>query len=344
MSDLLATAVRLSEEELAALSNADLVVLADLVSVETGEEIVKESDRERALEAQLAGDLDDEYVEGVDEALAEELGLAPPEMTGDEAFAVVKGTGDRLERDLEGDRGGRVNDLLLAGIGASMLLGRAQGMAAMRAAGVPASSLTGVGASLSLADQAAMASLSGQQLFWIGRLWNDHLSAKIIATISREALGRGLGRLEVGRIVRGVVDGSFPGVRVPGTWNGSSEGYFTMLAGTVRNQATNFGVLETFHEAGVKKYQIQAVLDKRTSAICNMMHGREFTVETGRRIAAARIEAETPEDARAAAPWISPAQAQDLPGFDESPEDALARAGVAVPPFHGNCRTTIVPS
>jgi hypothetical protein len=117
-----------------------------------------------------------------------------------------------------------------------------------------------------------------------------------------------------------------------------------MLAGTVRNQATNFGLLESFAEAGVKRYRIAAVLDQRTTVICQMMDGREFEVSTGRRIANARMDADDPDAARAAAPWLSPAQVEALPNFETSPEEALANAGVAVPPFHGHCRTTVVPS
>lgn len=343
-SNWLAVAVRLSKEDLERLSDAELLAFADLVGMETGEELVKVSDRERAIERQLAGDLDEEYVDGVDEALAAELGLAPAEMTADEAVAVVSGTGGRLERDLEGERGARMEQLLVVALAASAFLGRASGIAALRAAGVPPERLGAVGASLNLADQAAMAALSAQQLFWIGRVWSDHLSKTISATISREALARGLGRAEVGGIVRGVVRGTFPSVRVPGTWPGSSEGYFTMLAGTVRSQATNYGLLETFAEAEVRRYQISAVMDQRTTEICQMMDGRTFSVEVGRRIAAARMDAEDPEEARAAAPWLKPAQVELLPGFEESPEEALANAGVAVPPFHGLCRTTVIPA
>lgn len=341
MSSWLEHAVRLSKEDIEALSNAELVALADHVAAETGAEILKENDRERAVEAQLASDLDEEYVDGVDEALADELGVAPEELTADEATAVVKGVGDRLEADLAGERGDRMGELLAAGIGATLLLGRGSGIDALTAVGV---SVSGVGATLSLADRAAMDAMAGQNLFWIGKLYPEHLSSRITATISREALARGLGRADVARILRGVVTGEVAGVAVPGTWPGSSAGYYRMLAGTVRNQATNFALLETFEEAGVERYVIQAVLDQRTSTICQMMHGREFSVSTGRRIANARVEADTPEDARAAAPWLTTAQVENLPGFNEAPEEALARAGVAVPPFHGNCRTTVVPA
>jgi hypothetical protein len=341
MDPILEAAVGLSEAEVAALDDRTLVALADAVEAHVGgDPIVKESDRERALEREMTRELDDEYLESFDEAIEPELALHPEELTADEAGMVVRGVGDRIEADLEGDRGVRMREIVGVGAAAMMVLGRRAGIAGIADSGRPTAGISG---SLSLPDRAAVSALSGQQLFWIGRLWNDHLSKTISATVRREALGVGLGREEVGRIMRGVLDGSVPGVAVPGAWRGGSESYFTMLAGTVRNQASNFGALDTFVEAGVTRYRIVAVLDRRTSRICNFMHGRTFEVRTGVRNMTARLEAETPEDARAAAPWRSVEQTELLPGFSENPEDALARAGMALPPYHGNCRTTITP-
>lgn len=339
MSNVLAVASRLSAEEISRLSDADLVALADAFESETGVPILKETDRERALESQMATDLDEEYVDAVDEALDAELELAPEEMQTDEALVVVAGVGNRLEDDLAGVRGDRMAETLLAGIAAALSLGRRAGSALVRAAGGG-----DVGTDLTADDVLHVDALAGQQLWWIGRLYPDSLSRRIAATVSAEGVEAGLGRERVGQIVRGVVSGEFPGVAVPSTWPGSTKDYHMMLAGTVRNQAANFGALETFSEAGFERYRIEAVLDQRTSAVCRLMHGREFSVSTGLRISSARTNADDPEAAKSAAPWLSERQVEALPGYGEDPEAALARAGVAVPPFHGNCRTTVIPA
>jgi hypothetical protein len=114
-------------------------------------------------------------------------------------------------------------------------------------------------------------------------------------------------------------------VKVPGTWPGSVEGYFTSLAGTVRNQATNQGLIATFVEGGVRRYRIVAVMDKRTSLVCQTMNGRTFEVRAGARLATARLDADNPEAVK------------DLS------QAALERAGMALPPYHGSCRTVISP-
>lgn len=335
------TALGVDRAAIAALSDAELLVLADAVGLAIGEEFVKVSDRERAVERKLTNELDDEYVEGVDLALDAELsGLPADDVAADEAVLAVSGVGSRLERDLEGDRGTRMRDALLAALAAFTLTGRKSGKTLVGESGRSTSSISG---SLTSADRGAVAALADQQLWWIGRFWGEHLSKTISATITREAVVGGLGREEVGRIVRGVVGGTFPGVGVPGTWSGSTEQYFTSLAGTVRNQASNYGVLTTFVEGGVERYRIVAVLDKRTSDVCRLMDGREFSVRTGAKLAADRLDADSPEAVKNVSPWRSATSAETIAGA-ENPEEALSRAGMALPPYHGSCRSSIAPA
>jgi hypothetical protein len=323
---------------IAALSDAELLVLADAVGVALGERIVKDEDRETAIQRKVETELTDEYVAGVDEAAEVELAALPTdEVSSDEAVLAVRGVGERLDRDLEGDRGTRMKDVLLAGLAALTLLGRRTGKARVGASGLTTNA---IGGNLTQVDRSAVESLSEQQLWWIGRFWTGHLSKTISATITREALVGGLGRAEVGRILRGVVGGTFPAVSVPGTFAGGARPYFQMLAGTVRNQASNYGVLSTFVEAGVKRYRIVAVMDKRTSEICTLMDGRSFEVRVGAKLAADRLEAATPDAVKEISPWRSAESARTIAG-DENPEEALARVGMSLPPYHGHCRTTI---
>jgi hypothetical protein len=339
-AQIVETALGVTADQIAALSDAELLVLADAVGLATGEEIVKVSDREKAIERKMRTVLTEDYEEGVDEALAAELpGLPEDEVSTDEASLLLADVGRRLDADLAGERGDRMRDALLAGVAALLLIGRKSGKAAVAATGRPTSTISG---SLTQVDREAVAALSEQQLWWIGRLWNDHLSKTISATVTREALVAGLGREEVGRIVRGVVGGTFPAAKVPGTWPGSVEGYFTSLAGTVRNQATNQGLIATFVEGGVRRYRIVAVMDKRTSLVCQTMNNRTFEVRAGARLATARLDAEDPEAVKDLSRWRSAKQVEELTS-EADPEAALERAGMALPPYHGNCRTVISP-
>jgi hypothetical protein len=335
----LRTACECSREDIRRLSDAELLALADAVSAETGEEIVKVTDREEAIERKLARDLAEEYEETLDPAIAAELaGLPEGDIVPDQVNAALGGVETRLQAK------GFAKYGAMAAAAAKVLatIGRRVGRAAVRASG---RSVANVSGDLTLADKSAMDALGGQQVWWIGNFWSDHLSKTISATVTREALVGGLGRVEVGRIVNGVVSGTFPGVAVPKTFNGTPEHYFSSLAGTVRNRASNYGAIATFEEAEVKRYVISAVMDKRTSVICTFMNGRSFSVKSARRLIDRTMEADNPDAVREISPWVSSARAKDIAGEGDagSQEAALDAAGMNLPPYHGKCRTTVVP-
>lgn len=335
----LQTACACSKADIEALSDAELFALSDAVSAETGEEIVKVTDREEAIERALARDLAEEYEETLDPAIAAELADLPEgDILPDQVNAALDGVDTRLQAT-----GFAAYAAIVARAASTIaVIGRRVGRAAVRATG---RSVANVSGDLTLADQSAIAALGNQQTFWIGNLWSDHLSKTISATVTREALVGGLGREEVGRILRGVVDGTFPGVGIPGTFNGTPEQYFTSLTGTVRNRASNYGAIQTFVEAEVKRYQIKAVLDRRTSEICTFMDSREFSVRSAERLIDRTFEAEDPDAVRAISPWVSASKAGVIAGEGDaaSQEVQLEAAGMALPPYHGKCRTTVIP-
>ncbi len=200
--------------------------------------------------------------------------------------------------------------------------------------------------SLTQADQNAIETMALRNVFWVGEFWDVHLSSRISATVSQEALATGLGRREVGRIIAGVISGEFPGVAAPGTWAGSSSQYFEMLSGTVRNVASNFGSISAMEDGQIQTYVVTAVMDERTSEICRFMNGRTFTVRDGRSHVDRLLGASDPEEVKSTAPWVSAAEAQTIAGGGDaaSQRAALASGGLAAPPYHGRCRTVLLPA
>lgn len=71
------------------------------------------------------------------------------------------------------------------------------------------------------------------------------------------------------------------------------------------------------------------------SSICRALHGTVYRVST---LAAQRdaVIGSTPEEAKEIAAWR---RADEVEGLDA---EALAALGVAIPPYHGNCRTILV--
>jgi SPP1 gp7 family putative phage head morphogenesis protein len=63
-----------------------------------------------------------------------------------------------------------------------------------------------------------------------------------------------------------------------GTAAEQTRSYYTMVASTVTARARAYGELRSFELAGIKRYQVQAVLDEITCSSCRFMHGQEFEV------------------------------------------------------------------
>lgn len=327
-----------TEDVLKGLSDEELLVLADSVGKELGRELVEKDERENAIENRMARDLNENYLDDLENAFGEELdAISASGVELSEVNLALSAIGVKLAaRSVSAAR-----EILETGLKSLAKLARR--IASIRFGG---RGPTGVAISGSLAqvDLNAVETLAEQQLWWIGNLWNDHLSRVISATVSREALTVGLGREQVGRILEGVVNGSIRGVAVPKTFRGSTEQYFQALAGTVRNQASNFGSLGAMRDAGFTTYRIQAVLDERTSDVCREMHGKSFRVDDGVKHVERIRGARDPEEYKRVAGWRTAEEVRQISGGgdEESQRKALVAAGVVLPPFHSRCRSVII--
>jgi|GEM_PF-3509824 len=315
------------------LTDEEFVVLADMVGAEVGEEILKQSQREEAVAKRLARELDDTYLDDLLPAIDAEVSQIEGEFDPDRISELTTSIGGRLANPKDLGMG----ETAAAAAGAVMLLSRRGTRTKLRAAG---RSIRSVPASLTPADAATAGKLGRVQTFWIGDYWSRHLSARIDATVRREALQRGLGRQEVGRILRGLVSGEFPGASVPGTFAGSTSQYFTVVAGTVRPHASSFGAIHAMADAEVERYEFFAVMDERTSEICRYMHGKTFTVRSARSLEDRMLRTEDPDEFKRVAGWRSLSDVQRIGGGGE---DALAAAGIQLPPLHGLCRSIVLP-
>jgi hypothetical protein len=151
------------------------------------------------------------------------------------------------------------------------------------------------------------------------------------------------------------------------------DSYWGNIATVFSNRARNFTQIHAFQDAAIKAFMIEAVLDAATSEQCRFLHHKQFPVDG----AAKRIEkvqaAPDPTDIVDLMPWIQKGKNEDgqailyykrgetrhlVANIDESgegeddkigqyskamPEEAMAKAGIGMPPFHGHCRTTVVP-
>jgi len=177
--------------------------------------------------------------------------------------------------------------------------------------------------------------------FWIGKVFPEHLSDGFRDTIT-EGLKQGLGRKDIGRMLRESVMGT-PGL--PG-----KQEYYTRIASTSITRANNWGGIFSLHAAGFTEYTIRAVMDERTSAICREMNGKRFSVKesfslvqdalSGPPSAIEDISPFPKLDRKRGEHYITVGKSkQYLTGKTSS---WLAGHGLSLPPYHPSCRSSYV--
>jgi len=126
-----------------------------------------------------------------------------------------------------------------------------------------------------------------------------------------------------------------------------NENYWNTVASSVLNNSRSASSLRFYDGAGISKYEVLSVLDEITSNICRNMHGRIFSVSNGLKAYEKLSNAETAEEAKDVMPWMSTNKEEEvlLRGSDirTLSNAELQAKGVSTPPYHGKCRTTIVP-
>lgn len=128
----------------------------------------------------------------------------------------------------------------------------------------------------------------------------------------------------------------------------SNTAFFKGLTQTNMNYAENFANVTAMDEAQIDRYVITAIIDNLTSDICLQMDGRTFEVVRAVEYRDRILAAESVEEVKGVAPWR-----KDLSEFglkkgekltDAKTSDALAQAGLALPPYHFRCRTLVFPA
>ncbi len=195
-----------------------------------------------------------------------------------------------------------------------------------------------------LFDESAVQALQDDQMIWIGKFYSVQLRAKIREAV-REVVRTGGSRdVEAAALERAIGE-SFRNITIPSGFRGSDQDYFRMVAANAVTTARTRGQIRSFQDAGITIYELVNPMDFRTSKICRRLHGKQFRVEDALSQIDGQAGATTPEQYKAAAPWLTFGQLEKV-----SPKDgnqgladskALVDAGFILPPFHGLCRTTV---
>lgn len=200
-------------------------------------------------------------------------------------------------------------------------------------------------------DTASIQSMAKEGPYWLNRLYARQLSDRIREIGFRTMVQGGLGVETGAKVMRGILTKELSLVGgptalesvAPAKYSGNIAEYSRILTSNVANRVRNFSGLSAMNDAGLERYQIAAVRDRRTSEICIEMDGRIFTVNSGVGLMNRMNDAETPEELKAIHPWVDASAARTIAGTGSLGQQSenLAGAGLAIPPYHGRCRTVV---
>ena len=124
--------------------------------------------------------------------------------------------------------------------------------------------------------------------------------------------------------------------------NNAVLGNARMMSDIAANLSTSrlvsYGFLAEAKARGIVEYQLQAVLDKRTSKVCRHLNGRTFKVETSFAYLDRVLQITDPEELKVMAPFVKSTKAS-INELENMSDAELQARGIMVPPFHPNCRT-----
>ena len=208
--------------------------------------------------------------------------------------------------------------------------------------------------STDLPDRDAIAGLSQTGLLWIGDAYGDRLDQRrILAVVEKTMIRGGLGREEGGKALAAEFTDQYR----------RSDAYWEMLAATAATRARSAGSLAAMERCGVVTYEFMNPLDERTSDVCRALDGTIYKVKTSLALRDRMLTATSPDEYKAIAPWPRGADVYTAEGaavyrsgalhlpdgtLDTAkakpylrPSGELAASGIAFPPLHGHCRSSI---
>ena len=177
-------------------------------------------------------------------------------------------------------------------------------------------------------DDRATEWLYDHHMYWVKGYYNKHLSTALSAHVA-DAMKEGLGRQAIGEELKRFFDG-YPGVR------NQPLHYWRGFAANGMNRTRQFGLLQSWQDVGITQLEVMAVMDERTSSICKRMNGEIIPIDMGIGQRDLLMAADDPEDVKTIAPWPK------LEDIEDKKIKAIMDQGVITPPYHFNCRTTLV--
>ncbi|MBI4972933.1 MAG: hypothetical protein HZC16_03845 [Candidatus Omnitrophica bacterium] len=186
-------------------------------------------------------------------------------------------------------------------------------------------------------DEDAIARITSFQHLFIGAHYKDDVTERakgIILDTITESKGA-LSRREVAAMLKEKMSEII-----------AQKGYWEVVASQVLNNARSYASLNLYNEAQIREFEICAVGDERTSAICRFLDGKMLSVEMALSRLSKYDEARSIDDVKSVVPWLTASVdgmkiGEKILSENMSGKD-LQCYGVNAPPYHAKCRTTVL--
>ena len=203
-----------------------------------------------------------------------------------------------------------------------------------KATGVPSGgTLQG---SFTLVDRGAVEAIQRLTVQTAGTYYPEQLMAKTSEVVAEVVLESGLpieqAAIKLENEIRGALGAQEAANVVPARFATNPQEYYRIVASNASVQATSVGRMVAMSDAGIEKYRVSAVIDKRTSNICTSLNGREFSVQKSMSTVEEFIGLQSTGGLKSLMPFNKD---------DNVPK--WADEGLGFPPYHQKCRTTVVP-
>jgi len=123
---------------------------------------------------------------------------------------------------------------------------------------------------------------------------------------------------------------------------GAGKLLIDLAANLTTSRVVSLGFLSEAVEREVSRYMVSEVLDHRTCAICQHMHGRVFEVTREYSRIVEILSTQDPNQLRASAPWPKATRAT-IEQIRSMSDAELQMSGFGSPPYHPMCRGVLVP-
>ena len=202
-------------------------------------------------------------------------------------------------------------------------------------------------------NQKALAWLEQDQMYWIKNRYDADLRGLLLEG-AKDVIQEGQSLEQQGKAFSDLLKNTY----------GQNKSYYQGLSNHIVTRSREFARVDGYNEAGIEQVEIVAVMDARTSLICQELNGKIITVSSLAKQRDKLMNAKNPEDVKKIAPFWSDKMTEETFGTAiakslilKSYEPLLNKikkflkitkadklpSTIGLPPYHFNCRTRTVP-